>query len=249
MSLPEIKEWHVETLRLTLFSTEAVNASGRGWWKSVVQVDPESILNRQSAGEYSESGEFLGGQFDMRVVFNRVDWILSYPFSDMPGAPAPGDFSVLVNKWLQLLKSWLDNVEFPVTRIAAGAVLLKKTESGSAGNALLGEYFQILNIGDPDAIADLLLQANSPVMFKSVDGLRHNRISKMAVLDRQMITIGPAGFPTTVVDTVLRNELDMSSAVDNFEHIPSESLHPLTVEMADAFMGILQYGLVNEKIQ
>lgn len=248
MSLPEIKEWHVETLRLTLFSSVPVNAVGREWWKTVTSAAPEATLNRQNAGEYSESGEFLGGQFELRVAFNRVDWLLSYPFSDMPGAPSPGDIATLTPKWLECLKTWLDNVDFSVVRIAAGSVTVKKVDGYSAGNKVVNDYLHFMSIDRPQDIADLALQVNIPSVFSAVDGLRHNRIAKMAVLDRQMITIGPAGFPTTVVDTVVRNELDMSTAVDNVQPIPTDRLHPLTCEMVDAFLTILREGMVNDKI-
>lgn len=248
MTLPEIKDWHVETLRFTLFAGLAVQAAGNNWWAAVTGSHPEATMNRSNTAEYSESGEFLGGQFELKVVFNRIDLSLSFPFSDMPGAPSPGDISKLLPAWLEGLNRWLVLVDFPVTRVAAGAVLFKKVDSVVEGNSVLRRYLPFMNLPNPDAVEDILVQINSPSVFSCFPSLRHNRICKIGVLARQMITIGPAGFPTAVIDTVVRNELDMSSAVDNQIPIPTEMLGVMMGEMSDAYLNILREGVAHDKI-
>ncbi|NWC56563.1 hypothetical protein [Pseudomonas veronii] len=246
MSLPDIKEWHVETLRLTVFSLEPISVAGRQWWKSVTELDPETSINRPSAGEYSESGEFLGGQFELRATFNRVDWTLSFPFSDLPGAPKPGELDVLTKKWLVAFNAWLDVVDFPVSRVAIGAVLMKKVEGALDGNKLVSDYLHFVNVKDGCPLTDLMVQVNNPSVFASVEGLAHNRIAKMGVLERQMITIGPAGFPTAVIDTVVRCELDMSSSLSNVRPIPQVALSGLFGEMTSAYLSILKDGVTDD---
>lgn len=248
MTLPEIKDWHVETLRLTLFAGIAAQAAGKNWWAAVAGSEPEATLNRSNTAEYSESGEFLGGQFELKVVFNRIDMSLNFPFSDMPGAPKPSDISTLLPAWLAGINRWLGLVDLPVVRVAAGAVLFKKVDSYSQGNLVLREYLPFMDMPNPDVVQDILVQINLPGVFKSFPGMRHNRICKIGVLDRQMITIGPAGFPTAVIDTVVRNELDMSSAVDNQTPIPVEVLGPMVSEMSDAYLNILSEGMAHDKI-
>ncbi|SFW77544.1 hypothetical protein [Pseudomonas sp. NFACC04-2] len=248
MSLPEIREWHVETLRLTVFGLEPISAVGRDWWKSVTKLDPEASVNRPSTGEYSESGEFLGGQFELKSSFNRVDWILSFPFSDMPGVPKAEGLHDLSSKWLLVLGNWLDNIEFKIARVAAGAVFIKKVGSVHDGNKLISDYLHFVNVKDGCEIADLMVQVNSPVKFDSVATLVHNRIAKMGVLERQLITIGPTGFPTAVADTVLRLELDMSSSVSNVEPIQKGDLRKLFGEMVAAYLLILKEGMVDDKV-
>lgn len=248
MSLPEIKEWHVETLRLTIFSLEPISAVGRGWWKAVTKMEPETALNRPSAGEYSESGEFLGGQFELRATFNRVDWSLSFPFSDLPGAPRSDDLEVLTAKWLLVLGAWLDGIDFRVARVAAGAVFVKKVKSVPVGNNLISDFLHFVNINEDSEIADLMVQVNSPTFFDSMKSLTHNRIAKVGVLERQLITIGPAGFPTAASDIVFRCELDMSSSLSNSETIPASSLKVLFKEMVDSYLVILKDGMTDDKI-
>ncbi len=248
MSLPGIKEWHVETLRLTVFSLEPISAVGRGWWKGVTKLEPETAINRPSAGEYSESGEFLGGQFELRATFNRVDWSLSFPFSDLPGSPKSEDLQGLTAKWLLLLGAWLDGIDFKVARVAAGAVFVKKVESIHSGNSLISDFLHFVNIKDGCDIADLMVQVNSPTYFDSLKSLVHNRIAKVGVLERQLITIGPAGFPTAISDIVFRCELDMSSLLNNADPIPTSSLGKLFKEMVDAYLLILKDGMVDDKV-
>lgn len=248
MSLPEIKEWHVETLRLTIFSLEPINAGGRSWWKSVTGSDPETSTNKPSVGEYSESGEFLGGQFELRANFNRVDWNLSFPFSDMPGTPKPEEIDALTSKWLHVLGAWLKSVDFKVARLAAGAIFIKKIANIPAGNKSISDYLHFVNVKEGCDITDLMVQVNSPAKFEAVPELSHNRIAKMGVLERQLITIGPSGFPTAIVDNVLRFELDMSSSLTHAEPIEHSALSKLFNEMVVAYLSILKDGMVDDKI-
>lgn len=247
MSLPKIKDWHVETLRLTLFGLEPISAVGRGWWKAVTGQEAEATLNKQSSGEYSESGEFFGGQFELKISLNRVDWVLSYPFSDFPGSPRPEDIEQLAAKWLQSFDKWFKLVDFSIARVALGAVGLCKVPDIVSGNRIISDYLHFVHINDTHNISDLMVQVNFPSVFRSVDNLRHNRIVKMGVLERQVITIGPAGFPTAVADTVVRAELDMSSAVRPQGLISAESLKDLSSEMSDALVVILREGVEHDK--
>ena len=246
MSLPDIKEWHVETLRLTVFSVEPISGVGRDWWKKVTKLEPETALNRPSAGEYSESGEFLGGQFELKTAFNRVDWSLSFPFTDLPGAPKPEEIHALTFKWLMAFKFWLADLDFSLARVAAGAVFIKKVPSVAVGNALVSDYLHFVNVNDGCEIADLMIQVNSPTDFKAVQGLHHNRIVKLGVLERQMITIGPAGFPNAVTDTVLRCELDMSSPLSHQYAISASNSYELFSEMVHAYLSLLKDGMIDE---
>jgi hypothetical protein len=248
MTLPEIKDWHVETLRCTLFAGLAVQAAGNNWWAAVTGSHPEATVNRSNTAEYLESGEFLGGQFELKVVFNRIDLSLNFPFSDMPGAPNPGDISSLLPAWIAGVDRWLKVIDFPVTRVATGAVLFKKVGSIAQGNSVLRGYLPFMNIPDPDSVEDVLVQINSPSVFNCLPGMRHNRICKIAVLARQMITMSSSGFPTTVIDTVVRNELDMSSALENNIPIPLENLGSMMGEMSDAYLNILREGVAHDKI-
>ncbi|QXH96076.1 hypothetical protein HU749_006730 [Pseudomonas ogarae] len=246
MSLPDIKEWHVETLRLTVFSIEPISGVGREWWKQVTKFDPETAVNRPSAGEYFESGEFLGGQFELKTAFNRVDWSLSFPFTDLPGAPKPEEIHALTFKWLMAFKSWLTSLDFGVARVAVGAVFIKKISSIAVGNSLISDYLHFVNVNDGCEIEDLMIQVNSPSSFKSVEGLRHNRIIKLGVLERQVITIGPAGFPNAASDTVLRCELDMSSPLGHQHAILASDSYELFSEMVHAYLSILKDGMIDE---
>lgn len=81
MALPDLKEWRVEALRVTLFGTEPFAPTGENWWKIVTGTDPEAAVNKPQSGEYSESGTFLNGQLELKTAFNRTDWILSFPIN------------------------------------------------------------------------------------------------------------------------------------------------------------------------
>lgn len=244
MGLPDLATWRVESLRLTVFFGLPVIANGLGWWKKVTGQEPESAINRPQAGEYSEVGQFLDGQLEMKVAFNRADWVLSYPFSGMPGAPNPGELPQLSNSFVDSLANVLSNMNDPVVRLAYGLVAFHTVESISQGNDIVANLLPFVRFDSDVESSDLLIQVNNPSVSDAVSGLDLNRISKLGVVTRQVVQVGPSGIPTMEADQVVRAEYDISSAVDRVTPVESKYIASLATEMKNVAESILSSGVV-----
>lgn len=243
MGLPVLATWRVETLRLTVFFGSPVNANGLGWWKRITGEEPESAINRPQAGEYSEVGQYLDGQFEMKVAFNRADWVLSYPFSSMPGAPNPAEISQLSNSLFKSFSSLLSETKDPIIRVAYGVVAFHSIESSRQGNDIIGSILPFVKFDSEVESNDLMIQINNPCDSAVRKGLLINRISKLGNMTRQTVEVGPSGIPSVVTDQVLRAEFDISTAVDNTKPLGAELLAPLSIEMKDIAEALLTYGV------
>lgn len=215
MTLPNLSDWRVETLRVTVFGSEPIAAMGQNWWQKVTGSDPEAAINRPQAGEYSESGSFLDGIFELKAVFNRADWTLNFPFAGMPGSPEPKDLIPLLRELVPAISGWASECGVPMSRVALGVVVLKTVPSISEGNELIGSYVPFLDVSNNSAVSDLFIQLNIPFHSAVLDAVQINSVTKWAVQGRQVFSIGNSGMPTILNDVAVRSEFDLSTAVDN----------------------------------
>lgn len=243
MGLPELDTWRVESLRLTVFFNEPVSASGQGWWRAVTGTEPETIQNRTQVGEYSESGPYLGGQLELKSVFNRLDWLLTYPVASLPNSPAPDPLPQLSRVWVDALSGWLSPIEHKLQRIALGATSFVSVADVPAGNEVISKFLPMLSIGAGDNIVDLLVQVNTPFKSEAVDSLILNCISRWAVMNRQVVTIGPSGMPTVAVDMAVRNEFDLNTAPEGGVLLSQANSGKILYELVESMKTVLTGGV------
>ncbi|NNA50658.1 hypothetical protein [Pseudomonas lactis] len=242
MSLPELLAWRVEALRLTVFFSEPVNAQNRNWGKSFTGGDPESIVSKPQTGEYTEQGSFHDGQFELKVAFNRVDWSVSFPFSELPNAPKPAEISKMLDDWLVGVSGWLAVLEMKPIRLALGLVAHAPVENVVEANEVISSYFPFVSLAADSNYIDASVQVNSPYPSTVLKGLDVNRVVKFEVATRQIVTIGPAGMPTSQTDTVLRSHLDLNTSPLWKSVFEVESCGPIIHEMKPHVVTLLSKG-------
>lgn len=241
MALPDLKEWRVEALRVTLFGTEPFAPTGENWWKIVTGTDPEAAVNKPQSGEYSESGTFLNGQLELKTAFNRTDWILSFPIIGMPGSPEPKEISALLDQFIAAISVWANKKQLPVTRIAVGAVALQTVQNIATGNMLVSKYVPFCDVSKNPSITDLFLQINIPYT-SDVTGGPVNTVTKWAVQERQVFAIGNMGMPQISSNTVILSEFDLSTPVQGLS-LSLTMFEALATEMKGVIEKILADGL------
>jgi len=242
MSLPELLAWRVEALRLTVFFSEPVNAQNKLWGKSFAGVEPESIISKPQTGEYTEQGSFREGQFELKVAFNRVDWSLSFPFSDLPNSPKPAAIGEMLEAWLEGVSNWLSILDVKPIRLALGCVAHVPVENEVKANLVVSNYFPFLNLGPDSKFIDASVQINLPYPSSVIKGLDINRIAKLEVATRQIVTIGPAGMPATQTDTVVRAHVDLNTSPNWRSVFDIESCGPVIDEMGPHVQALLYKG-------
>jgi hypothetical protein len=241
MTLPDQKEWRVEALRVTLFGTEPFAPAGENWWKTVTGTDPEAAVNKPQSGEYSESGTFLNGQLELKAAFNRADWVLSFPFIGMPGTPEPKEMSVLLDEFIAAISGWANTRQLPVTRIAVGSVALQVVQNIATGNMLISKYVPFCDVSANPKVTDLFLQLNVPYA-SGVTGGPVNTVTKWAVQERQVFTIGNMGMPQISSNTMILSEFDLSTPAQGLS-LSLNMFEALATEMKGVIEKTLTDGL------
>jgi hypothetical protein len=130
----------------------------------------------------------------------------------------------LADKWLAL--------EIPsVSRLAFGAILIHKADGVAAVNALLSGYLPGLDLST-EGCSDLNFQINRPRLSRTVRDLKLNRLSKWAVMTRQLVNLVPGTDPALVSEgTVARLELDMNTALEYAGELPAAFLSGILEEL------------------
>jgi hypothetical protein len=176
-------EWSVETLRVSLFSTEVVSL-GPDDWKGLTGKDTPDA-EQKVVGRHTMSGPFLGGQFSLSASGSRLDCILAalVPSDPIPQAyiPTVGHWPDVCREFVAATEPWLAATGAPIVRIAFGAVLLGPQPSlDDAYKSLFGTLKSLK--GDPTKMRDLIFRVNWPVNSTSVNGLTINRLTTWAVV-------------------------------------------------------------------
>lgn len=226
MALPEIDAWRVEALRFTFFFNEPQSGRGGDWWKLLTGTEPESVISKPQVGEHVEAGAYLDGQLELKVAFNRIDWVLSYPFASMPDS-APGiNLEYVAGKLAPDIRRWVESIASPITRIALGVIALLPVKTVPDGNSMLSSYFPFFKF-DPDSATDVFLQINHPQKTDLLDGQDFNFVTRTGVVTGQFMQLGLGGFPQMTTNILFRNEFDLSTQPDRLEQLPVQSIDSL----------------------
>ena len=243
MALPAISAWRVETLRFTFFYSEHLDARDKNWWSSVADgAQPETQINKPSQGEYLEGGNYLDGQFELKVAFNRVDWILHYPLASLPDGPCFGTLEDIAEILLKAIGSWVMFSSLKPVRVAFGAVLVHPVENPVEGNRLFAEYIPFFN-ADVTAVRDLFLQVNYPKLSDVIEGLMINEVTKWGVLTGQYMELSGGIVPRPVTNYMFRSELDLSTSFERVEPFDVSQTNALLKSMLNVSLRTLTEGV------
>ncbi len=245
MALPGIAGWKTELVRVTLFANEPVSAIGKNWWQAATGVAPESVLTKPQASEHTESGPMPNGEgvLEVKVSFNRVDW-LHYSTPNMEVEPPTlGEASASLNSLTSFISNWLDSDSTPWIRIAYGAVCQRKAENFISANECLISYCPQLKF-DPNQARDLALQVNFPRRSQTSADLEVNRICKLMTSVAQFITFNPGAIAPSISNQHFsRIELDINTPGEQTNIISRTASKELLNEFINQSLDILDSGL------
>lgn len=241
MALPEIGAWRVEVLRFTFFFNEPQSGRGGDWWKVATGFDPETVTSKPQVGEHIAVGAYLDGQLELKIVFNRIDWVLTYPFASMPDS-APGmNIEEVTRKFLPDIARWMNTLSNSVIRVAFGVVALFPVKTVSEGNSLLSSYFPFFKF-DPDTATDIFLQINNPQKTNLLGGKDYNFVTKTGVVTGQFMQMALGGFPQMTTNNLFRNEFDVSTPVDRIEPLSIQDMTALLGQFIGKIVLVLKEG-------
>lgn len=243
MALPELAGWKTESLRVTFFANEPVTGAGRNWWQAATGSAPETVVSKPSASEHSESGPFGSGLLEMKVAFNRVDWIYTPVISPEPAIPSLGDAAEVLDSLNAPLTSWLAFDETPYVRLAFGPTMHHQVSDIADGNRAVLAYLPFLQI-EPVTARDVFSQINFPCNSATVDGLLINRLNKFMCSTAQVINMN-RGQAIPMIQTLYycRCELDFNTDAELAVPIPVDRRVDVMHELAAACREMMSAGV------
>lgn len=244
MALPDIGAWEVQSLRASFICQQPVGPT-EGWWLTATGVAPDEVTSKPNVLEQSESGAFGPGRLDMKIAFNRVDWIYSAVDTGGPKLPVLGCAADLLSALCKPVGAWLDakGREVSWVRAAFGAVLLLPVDNIKDSNSAISDYLPILDARKTD-VKDLFVQVNYPRESKNLDGRIINRLIKLSTLSLQLINITPAGPVPGVSNSIYcRAEFDFSTPVENVDPLPAERIVDIFNELIDSAEAMAKEGV------
>jgi len=247
---PDLDDWQVQVLRLTLFPTPAAKITEPNWWSDLTGAKPEQKTLRPSKEELHEEGPFDGGILSLDARPLRIDWYFSKQIAEEDFAtsfPTLGPFTEVTDKFHKLMLTWLNPRSAPpVTRIAFGAILLQPVDDHSSGYTLLNRYLPNVTLS-PDS-KDFLYQINRPTKSRSshFEQLELNRLSKWACIlfNRRIIdvTSGAQALSAGRKNYACHLELDLSTQAEISTELNPEYIGEVFTELLSLGKEIARKG-------
>jgi len=213
MSRPELSEWEVESLRVTVFTNDLIPPSyGDELWKKVVGTEAESISRKGSMGIFTAAGPVDDAMLTLTVTPGRVDWLFSPASVEALLEHSLGKFQSQDERFAERLSNWLQFPSIVISRIAFGLVIRLPVQNRIAGYKMLGEFLPKI-APDPDASRDFMYQINRPRESKVIPGLMINRLSKWGSVDMNVHMVGASKATSTA--QFMKLELDVNTDKDS----------------------------------
>jgi hypothetical protein len=236
-------DWAAETVRLSLFFSDAVKSSNADWKRVTGQEEPETT--QTVAARRTMIGPFQGGVLNMTSVGPRIDCIL------LPRAPTEtveegyvptiGALAPVCADFVKATSGFVAAFVKPILRVAfAGTTMARCENPQEAYSQLLGLLKSVK--GDPAKMRELVFRINWPVNSRTLKDLTLNRITSWAVLQIQLQLMVQTGTKTVVSETpathVIRMEFDENTDAERSEPFDPTTLVPIYEELEQISLGL-----------
>jgi hypothetical protein len=244
---PDIAEWQAESLRLTAFLSPSAQIHEQDWWKALTGELSDRKTSEPRTGIQQEEGRFkddkVDGKLFLMIQPTRIDWQLVPLDSPELGFPTMGSFLDSVDSFLALMLRWLETAP-PIQRLAFGASLFQLVNNSQEGYKRLSTYLHF-NL-DEDS-SDFFYQINRPRKSSSIrtSDLTINRLSKWSISLLASLAFSPNQLAQYIVKPAqfaVRLELDINTAGDFSDELPSEQLPQIFRELVELGQEIVTEG-------
>lgn len=236
MDKPDLKDWQVESLRITSFPSATTQVNVANWWHDLVGEQPENRVVRLKEGLHQDEGHVHDTKLILGVQPMRIDWLV-VP-SDSQDKFWVGPFQDSLDSFLELMARWFKIIP-PTKRLAFGAVLMLPVEDRRSGYILIANYLPHIKL-DPEGSSDFLYQINRPRNSRTgIPGLKINRLTKWSVARRGTGQIElslhepKASYFPTSESYACRLELDINTIQDYQGNLPHDQLSGIFQELVD----------------
>lgn len=243
-------DWICESVRLSLFATEAVRLSADNW--KLLTGQDEAEKEQKGGGRHVFTGKVLGGQFSLGAVGNRCDLVLG---PVRTGEDIREEAIANIGQWPSALsdfqkstEAFLEQVSFPVARMAFATGLLHPTESLTDAYKALREQVKTLN-QPAEELRDILFRINWPKNSTTLNDLTLNRLTLWQVQQIAVQVLIPDGNSpaTTFVEEpahVLRLDIDHNTDGKRTQPFDANQLVPIYRELTNLALQNAEQGEV-----
>jgi hypothetical protein len=222
-------DWTVETLRVSLFSSDTVKLS-EDHWRSLTSQD-ESEGRQTTAAVRAYTGTFLDAHLTLTATGNRLDAILGpIPPSELTGLKLPsiGPWEQTFDAFGGPVANWLVTLDFPIVRVAFGAIIFSPSSDRTTAYEQLKRLLKSVQV-DPVNMRELLFRVNWPLASQTVPGVSINRITNWSAVQIifNIFQVAPARTiisPSADILNAVRLEIDHSTDVDRSQPFDAHQL-------------------------
>jgi hypothetical protein len=195
-------DWVVQQSRLSFFSREPISISEQDWKGITGQDEAENRTAVPNGKQYS--GKFSGGLLSLGYSGARGDIVLNADenaeaFALEQKLTSLGSWDGVFRSFPAIVGAFLQQFNFPIQRLAFGAVLVCQSDSKEDAYEKLGTILSSVKV-DPKNMRELVYRINWPQMSNVVPGLELNRITGWSTVGVAMATFQVAS-PQTLMET------------------------------------------------
>jgi len=244
-----LSDWQAESFRLTAFPSSSGEISSQGWWKRLLEEEPETQITRSKIGDRIEQGTFHDANLTLRIQPDRIDWALRIkpPEEEPPvGFLTVGKFEEACSSFCDLIKRWFP-LSPPLKRLAFGTIVLLPVSSRKDGYIQLSPYLGSVKL-DPENTSDFLYRINRPRASRTgIKDLRINRLTTWAVArfeSRQFVMrkIDIVGVEHGEPAFACRIEMDVNTITEIKGSLSSKHLDDVFSELVELSHEIITNG-------
>jgi hypothetical protein len=233
--------WNVQVLRLTLFSTAAID--GSGLWQTATGLVPEVDEHRPREAIRRQAGQISDDAFlELVITTTRLDWVLSsFPMTEFSYL---GDVATALSVFDKMIVPWLETRPgITVQRIAFGLIAVSPTPDREASYALLQKLVPSVRY-DPEHTREVAYQVNRPVVSPTIQGLELNRITKWSALRflSGVLNMQSGAMSPDEPRFSARSECDHSTPAERVEIFTADEIIAIYSELRDLAVANLEGG-------
>lgn len=235
--------WQTEAIRASCITKLPVEPGAEELWKEIFGLPPEETASRSSQTLRTANGSIGNGRLEMRVRFNRIDWIMTPEEPPIGKIPSLGPAKEAHLFLTEAILRWLKSGTTPsVVRLAFCPAYFITTESVEESSNMLQDF-----LAQPSKIfesaQDILVRRNYQTKLRTLPETSLNRISTISTVAVQIISASQDSTTPSFEDrSLLKIEIDINTAANRAQEIPEDKIAPTFSELIAVASEILENG-------
>lgn len=186
-------DWLGQLLRFTVFPKDAWEPLSTDVWGRLGLGELETEETKARERSRRQQGGFHDNIIlDVQLSSPRVDFLFAPKAIEPRADDNFGKASSVIPDAVATVNRWLPHAPFEVSRVAIATVLTFPVESRRSGYEAILSATRSLKFDPSEEMSDLLFQINRPCNSNTVNGLKINRLMKLATVQITLLSLSGA---------------------------------------------------------